>query len=62
MTTIPSPLRIETLSRSQMIEIIMTIAGRDAAEPRKFRAWLEGLSQEDLAQHYRIITDYIRNV
>lgn len=39
---IPSPLRIETLSRAKMIEIIMTIAGRDIAEPRKFRAWLEG--------------------
>lgn len=57
MTTLHDPRRLESLCRVHAIEIIMTLIGRSAANPREFRRWLETLSDADLQQHYAIIME-----
>lgn len=50
-----SPLDITELSRQHQIEAIMARFGRSTADPRKFRNWLESLSDRVLADEYRRI-------
>ena len=51
------PLRLETLTRSMLEEMMMALVGRSAPEPRRFRAWLQGLSYEQLANEYQKVME-----